>query len=49
MKRPIIDYELECLVQEFANHNANGNFTEAVSILIRAALLANKILEHKQG
>ena len=49
MKRPIIEDELEDLVQKFANHNTDGNFTEAVSILIRSALLANKILEHKQG
>jgi hypothetical protein len=49
MKRPIIEDELEDMVQRFANHTTDGNFTEAVSILIRSALLANKILEHKQG
>lgn len=49
MKRPIIEDELEDMVQQFANHNTDGNFTEAVSILIRSALLANKLAEHKNG
>ena len=43
MKRPIIEFELETMVQEFANNHTDGNFTEAVSILIRAALLADKM------
>ena len=49
MKRPIIEDELEDLVQKFANHNTNGNFTEAVSILIRSALLASKLADHAQS
>ena len=46
MKRPIIEEDLEKLVQKFANQNTNGNFTEAVSILIRSALLFNQIADH---
>lgn len=38
IKRPIIDPELAKEVQDYANHNFNGNFTEAVDALLRIAL-----------
>ena len=47
MKRPIIEDDLAEMVQQYANHNTDGNFTEAVSILIRSALLASKMLERR--
>ena len=47
MKRPIIEDDLAEMVQKFANNNTDGNFTEAVSILIRSALLASKIADNK--
>ena len=49
MKRPVIDDEmLEGEIQKFANDNSNGNFTLAVSILIRSALLVNNIANSKE-
>lgn len=39
MKRPIIDSTLEASIQDYANKNHNGNFTEAVNSLIRSGLL----------
>lgn len=38
IKRPIIDPELAKEVQDYANHNFNGNFTMAVDALIRIGL-----------
>ncbi len=43
MKRPVIDDELEEMIQDYANRNCNGNFTEAVSILTRSALFFDSI------
>ena len=48
MKRPIIEDDLSEMIQDFANKNTNGNFTEAVSILIRSALFATKVLAGKE-
>ena len=47
MKRPIIEDDLAEMVQKYANQNTDGNFTEAVSILVRSALLANKMMSRK--
>ena len=43
MKRPIIDDDLSEMVQHFANHETNGNFTEAVDTLCRSALFNFKV------
>ena len=47
MKRPIIEDDLAVMIQDYANKNTDGNFTEAVSILVRSALLANKMMSRK--
>lgn len=42
IKRPIIDPELAKEVQEYANRNFNGNFTESVDALIRSSIRAKE-------
>jgi hypothetical protein len=43
MKRPVIDKDLEKLIQEYANANTDGNFTKAVDELIRGSLLSRQV------
>ena len=48
MKRPVIDESLESKIQEYANKNHNGNFTEAVNAIIEKSIADKKIEESKK-
>lgn len=48
MKRPVIEEKLESSVQDYANKNHNGNFTEAVNAILESVVVKIKIEESKK-
>lgn len=46
-KRPLIDEALHRPIQDYANRYFDGNFTQAVDMLVRSALLADSLANKK--